>query len=168
MSPAARRVLVVDDETGITTALRRVLGREGYEVTVCNEPREALARLQPETFDAIISDQRMPGMTGTELMKLVYCLINIAMIGLSLFLNRRIYSVFGAIGVATYLGYLASEVFKDVILFSFALSAIGLAVIGLGLLLHRNRARMLESMDTLVPQSLVWLRPEHARTATQR
>jgi hypothetical protein len=70
--------------------------------------------------------------------------------------------------VATYLGYLASEVFKDVILFSFALSAIGLAVIGLGLLLHRNRARMLESMDTLVPQSLVWLRPEHARTATQR
>jgi hypothetical protein len=106
--------------------------------------------------------------SSTELMKLVYCLINIAMIGLSLFLNRRIYSVFGAIGVATYLGYLASEVFKDVILFSFALSAIGLAVIGLGLLLHRNRARMLESMDTLVPQSLVWLRPEHARTSTQR
>ena len=106
--------------------------------------------------------------SNSELMKFLYCVINIGMIGLSLFLNRRIYAVFGAIGIATYLGYLASEVFKDVILFSFALSAIGLAVIGLGLLLHRNRARMLEAMDTLVPQSLVWLRPEHAKTAAQR
>jgi hypothetical protein len=101
--------------------------------------------------------------SNSELMKFIYCLINITMIGLSLFLNRRIYAVFGAFGVATYLGYLASEVFKDVILFSFALSAIGLAVIGLGLLLHRNRARMLAAMDTIVPQSLAWLRPEHAR-----
>ena len=96
-------------------------------------------------------------------MKFVYCLINIGMIGLSLFLNRRIYAVFGAIGVATYLGYLASEVFKEVIMFSFALSAIGLAVIGLGLLINRNRARIMAATDALVPQSLAWLRPEHAR-----
>ncbi|MCB1445139.1 MAG: hypothetical protein KDJ87_04855 [Rhizobiaceae bacterium] len=101
--------------------------------------------------------------SSTELMKFVYCLINIGMIGLSLFLNRRIYAVFGAIGVATYLGYLASEVFKEVIMFSFALSAIGLAVIGLGLLINRNRARIMAATDALVPQSLAWLRPEHAR-----
>lgn len=106
--------------------------------------------------------------SSTELMKLVYCLINVGMIGLSLFLNRRIYAVFGAIGVATYLGYLASEVFREVILFSFALSAIGLAVIGLGLLLNRNRTRVMAAMDTLMPQSLAWLRPEHARIAAQR
>jgi hypothetical protein len=73
--------------------------------------------------------------------------------------------VFGAIGVAIYLGYLANEVFKDVILFSFALSAIGLGVIALGLLLNRNRAKMLAAMDNVVPQSLAWLRPEHARAA---
>ena len=101
--------------------------------------------------------------SSTELMKFVYCLINIGMIGFSLFLNRRIYAVFGAIGVATYLGYLANEVFKDVIMFSFALSAIGLGVIGLGLLLHRNRPKMVAAMDNIVPQSLAWLRPEHAR-----
>lgn len=106
--------------------------------------------------------------SSTELMKFVYCLINVGMIGLSLFLNRRVYAVFGAIGIASYLGYLASEVFKDVIMFSFALSAIGLAVIGLGLLLNRNRTRVMEAMDTLVPQSLAWLRPEHARLATLR
>lgn len=103
--------------------------------------------------------------SSTELMKFVYCLINVGMIGLSLFLNRRIYAVFGAIGVATYLGYLASEVFKDVILFSFALSAIGLGVIGLGLLLHRNRARMVAAMSTMIPPALAWLRPVHARIA---
>ena len=102
---------------------------------------------------------------STELQKFVYCLINIGLIGLSLFLNRRVYAVFGAIGVATYLGYLASDVFKDVILFSFALSAIGLGVIALGLLLNRNRARLVAAMDRVVPRSLAWLRPEHARGA---
>jgi hypothetical protein len=99
---------------------------------------------------------------STELMKFVYCLINVGMIGLSLFLNRRIYSVLGALGVATYLGHLANEVFKDAILFSFALSAIGLAVIGLGILLHRNRDRLVTAVDRLVPRPLVWLKPDHA------
>lgn len=103
--------------------------------------------------------------SSTELAKFVYFLINVGMIGLSLFLNRRIYAVFGAIGVATYLGYLANDVFKDVILFSFALSAIGLGVIGLGLLLNRNRARLMAAMDRLMPQSLAWMRPEHVRPA---
>lgn len=101
--------------------------------------------------------------SSTELAKFVYCLINIGMIGFSLFLNRRIYAVFGAIGVATYLGYLANEVFPDVIMFSFALSAIGLGVIGLGLLVHRNHSRLMAAMDGLVPPALAWLRPDHAR-----
>lgn len=71
MNAAGRRALIVDDEVGITTALRRALGREGYAVTTRNSPREALALLEVETFDVIISDQQMPGMTGTELMKIV-------------------------------------------------------------------------------------------------
>jgi hypothetical protein len=56
-------------------------------------------------------------------------------------------------------------VFKDVILFSFALSAIGLGIIALGLLLHRNRARLVAAVDRAVPAGLRWLRPDHARTA---
>jgi hypothetical protein len=100
---------------------------------------------------------------GTEFQKFLYCLICIGLIGLSLFLNRRVYAVFGALGVATYLGYLASEVFNDVILFSFALSAIGLGVIGLGLLLHRNRANIATALDAALPEALRRLRPAHAR-----
>jgi hypothetical protein len=101
---------------------------------------------------------------GTELQKFLYCLINIGLIGLSLFLNRRVYAVFGALGVATYLGYLAYDVFEDVILFSFALSAIGVGVILLGLLLHKNRPRMVAAVERMMPEGLRWLRPEHARS----
>jgi hypothetical protein len=102
---------------------------------------------------------------GTELQKFLYCLVNVGLVGLSVFLNRRVYAVFGALGIATYLGYLSYEVFKNVILFSFALSAIGLAVIGLGLLLNRNRARIASAMDRMLPEQLRWLRPEHARVS---
>lgn len=100
---------------------------------------------------------------GSEFDKFLYCLVNIGLLGLSVFLNRRVYAVFGALGIATYLGYLSYTVFKDVILFSFALSGIGLAVIVLGLLLHRNQARMAAAVDRVMPDTLRWLRPDHAR-----
>jgi hypothetical protein len=101
--------------------------------------------------------------SGTELQKFLYCLICIGMVGLSVFLNRRVYAVFGALGIASYLGYLAYSVFKDVILFSFALSAIGLGVIGLGLLLHRNYGKIEGALNGMLPPVLRVLRPEHAQ-----
>ena len=68
--PVPRRILVVDDEEGVTSALRRSLRREGYEISTSNDPKEALVRLKSETFDLVISDHLMPGMTGTEFTKL--------------------------------------------------------------------------------------------------
>src|SRR5882672_7339143 len=67
----SRRILVVDDEEHVTTALRRALKREQYDLTACNDPREALAVLKTQTFDIVISDHMMPGMTGLEFTKLV-------------------------------------------------------------------------------------------------
>jgi hypothetical protein len=96
---------------------------------------------------------------GTELQKFIYLLINIGLLGLSLFLNRRIYAVFGGMGIATYLGQLAFNTFKDMILFSFALSAIGLLIIFLGLMLHKNRERLAASLDANLPDILKRLRP---------
>jgi hypothetical protein len=98
---------------------------------------------------------------GTELEKFIYLLINVGLLGLSLFLDRRVYAVFGGLGVATYLGQLAFNTFKDMILFSFALSAIGLLIIFLGVMLHRNRGRMIASLDTNLPDVLKRLRPHH-------
>jgi hypothetical protein len=102
---------------------------------------------------------------GTALEQALYCLICVGVIGLGVFLNRRVYAVFGALGVATYLGYLASEVFPDVLIFSFALSGIGLLIIGLGLLLHRNYAKMERALNRMLPEMLRSLRPYHARHA---
>jgi two-component system, probable response regulator PhcQ len=65
-----RRIFVVDDEEGVTSALRRSLRRDGYEIATCNDPKEALVRLKTETYDMLISDHLMPGMTGTELVKI--------------------------------------------------------------------------------------------------
>ena len=60
----------------------------------------------------------------------MYCLINVALIGLSLFLMRRVYAVFGAHGRRPlYLGHLAAKVFADSLLFPFALSLIGVGII---------------------------------------
>jgi hypothetical protein len=81
---------------------------------------------------------------------------------LALFLDRRIYAVFGAMGVATYLGYLAYDVFSDMILFSFALSAIGLGIIALGLWLNRHYAALSAAMDAAMPDTMRRLRPKRA------
>ncbi len=63
------RVLLVDDEREITTMLGGILRRHSCEVSVCNSGSDALAlfRKEPERFDLVITDQRMPDMTGTRL-----------------------------------------------------------------------------------------------------
>jgi hypothetical protein len=102
---------------------------------------------------------------STALLRFVYFLINLALIGMALFLDRRVYAVFGALGVAFYLGYLAYDVFADMILFSFALSAIGLAVIGLGLWLNRHYAALSAAIDARMPAPLRRLRPRREASA---
>jgi hypothetical protein len=103
--------------------------------------------------------------SDNELMKAVYCAINVAMILLSVFLGRRIYAVFGALGVSFYLGYLAYEVFEEVLVFSFFLSAIGLAVIGLGIWYFRKQQAIAHWLMTSLPPEMQRLRPVHARMA---
>ncbi len=63
------RVLIVDDEPAVRSLLDEMLSREGFMCAVCSSGEEALARLERENFDAIISDINMPGMTGMRLLK---------------------------------------------------------------------------------------------------
>lgn len=101
--------------------------------------------------------------SGSELGKFVYCLINVGLLLLSVVLARRIYAVFGTLGIAGYLGHLASVVFKDSLLFPFALSAIGVAIIAAGLLYHRHQAAIAAWAARALPPALLRLRPAHAR-----
>ncbi len=61
-------VLVVDDQPAMRLAMTRVLERAGYEVTRCEDGREALSALDARPWDAMVSDVRMPGVDGRELL----------------------------------------------------------------------------------------------------
>ena len=64
---APTKVLVVDDEEGIRQALDRFLSRLGYQVVQAGSAAEALDRQAAESPHAMLSDIRMPSMTGVEL-----------------------------------------------------------------------------------------------------
>jgi response regulator RpfG family c-di-GMP phosphodiesterase len=61
-------VVLVDDEPEVLSALRRALRREPYQVLTTSRPAEALKWVEAIDVSAVVSDQRMPGMTGTELL----------------------------------------------------------------------------------------------------
>lgn len=63
------RVLVVEDEQVIRTALRRLLERHDYVVSEAGSVKDAVAILKDETFDIVVSDLRLPGAPGTDLIK---------------------------------------------------------------------------------------------------
>lgn len=65
------RILVADDDAQMQLALKSSLMRAGYDVAVVSDGKKALERLEKEPFDLIISDQRMPEMTGQELLAAV-------------------------------------------------------------------------------------------------
>jgi hypothetical protein len=103
--------------------------------------------------------------SGDEFGEAAYCALNIGLIAFALFLNRRIYAVFGALGVSAYLGHLAFDYFKDVLAFTFALSAIGLAIIFAGILLQRHQRAISAFIDAAMPAALRALRPARALPA---
>ena len=100
--------------------------------------------------------------SSTEFGKGMFCLISIAVITIGLFLNRRIYAVLGTIGIAGYLGYLAADVFKDILAFTFALSALGLAIIFLGIAFPRRQRQINAAIERHMPAALRALRPARA------
>jgi len=71
-TPAGTRtLLLVDDEENILAALSRVLRREGYTILTAQSGEEGLALLERQAVDVIVSDQRMPSMTGVEFLRQV-------------------------------------------------------------------------------------------------
>lgn len=62
-------VLLVDDEDSILSALKRLLRREAYEVVIANGGQAGLDELARRPVDVIVSDQRMPGMSGVEFLR---------------------------------------------------------------------------------------------------
>jgi len=62
-------LLIVDDEAQILSALKRSLRSEGYEIIAVESATAALRILDERRIDAILSDHKMPGMSGVQLLE---------------------------------------------------------------------------------------------------
>jgi two-component system response regulator FlrC len=67
-------MLVVDDEAAMRSAMSQVLTRRGYAVETCGDAETALSLVARRRYDAVISDLRMPGMDGHELLRRIRAL----------------------------------------------------------------------------------------------
>jgi two-component system response regulator AtoC len=67
--PVSGRILIVDDEPKICSMLRRNLQSIGHTIECCTDPNEGLQRLKEQHFDVVITDLRMPGVDGMELLQ---------------------------------------------------------------------------------------------------
>jgi DNA-binding NtrC family response regulator len=65
-------ILLVDDEPILTEGLKRVLFKEPYVIISATSAEEALQILKTQAVDVVVSDQGMPGMTGTEFLSIVH------------------------------------------------------------------------------------------------
>ena len=63
------RILVVDDERSMRELLQIVLRREGHQVRLAEDGRTAVAEMEREPVDVLISDIKMPGMTGVDVLR---------------------------------------------------------------------------------------------------
>jgi len=63
------KLLIADDEVGIRTALELLLEEEGYSVTTVPDGKRAIELIRGEEFDLVISDVRMPGASGLEILE---------------------------------------------------------------------------------------------------
>ena len=64
-------ILIVDDEPTVTAVLRDAFSREPYRILSAGSAEDALPILDREEMDVVISDEKMPGMSGTEFLAVV-------------------------------------------------------------------------------------------------
>jgi DNA-binding NtrC family response regulator len=65
------RILIVDDEEQMRELLTKVLEKNGYQVTAAGDGTQALALLEKEPVDLVVTDVRMPGLGGMEALKAI-------------------------------------------------------------------------------------------------
>jgi len=99
--------------------------------------------------------------SDSELGKFAYCMINLFLMFLSVYLNRRVFIIFGCIGVFGYLGHLSLNVFKFSMLTPFIFTVLGLVIIYFGVLYQKNHKVVDKKILKLLPKWLEELRPVH-------
>jgi DNA-binding response OmpR family regulator len=68
IDPRTANILVVDDEVAIRYSVSKTLQRVGYQVSTAESGEAALMLMQDQAFDVVLTDVRMPGLTGVDLL----------------------------------------------------------------------------------------------------
>ena len=68
-APGKVRILVVDDEPSMREMLRIVLRRDGYDVVIAENGRDAIEQLRTSRIDLLLSDIKMPDVTGVDVLR---------------------------------------------------------------------------------------------------
>ncbi|MBA2648428.1 MAG: DUF2157 domain-containing protein [Legionella sp.] len=92
--------------------------------------------------------------TMSELSGFIYLCLNLVMILIGVILSRKVFVIFGALGLCYYLAHLAFQVFQFSYFFPVALSAIGFGIIYLGLFWQRNEVRLTRGIRSILPTAL--------------
>ena len=66
---AQKKVMFVDDEAGVRVSWNRFLSQQGFAVTTAEDGANAIAKLKSEPVDVVVSDLRMPGVDGVQLLE---------------------------------------------------------------------------------------------------
>ncbi|GGF86663.1 hypothetical protein GCM10007301_53200 [Azorhizobium oxalatiphilum] len=88
---------------------------------------------------------------GNEFGRLGYALLNAGLVLFGAAIGRRIFTVLGAFGIATYLGYLAFDLFQDSLLFPLALSLLGLGIVAIGIWWQRHEEAIHRRLSAILP-----------------
>ena len=68
---AVKKLLVIDDEPAIREGVRRILEAESFQVETFSNGQAALERLRQESFDLVVTDLKMPGISGMDVLKTI-------------------------------------------------------------------------------------------------
>lgn len=69
---AQKRVMLVDDEESVRLSWNRYLSQQGFDVTTAADGANAISKLQSEPVDVVVSDLRMPGVDGVQLLQWIH------------------------------------------------------------------------------------------------
>src|SRR5580765_5112121 len=67
--PSSAHILLIEDDVSLAANLCDVLTEDGFKVTVCNRGDEGLRRANKDEFDVVLTDLRLPGLGGLELVR---------------------------------------------------------------------------------------------------
>ncbi len=98
--------------------------------------------------------------SNSELNKFIYCLLNVGFIIVAVYLRRRVFIVFGTLGVLGYISHLAWKVFKDSYAFPIVLALLGIFIVFLGVKYQKHKNKFESFVEGCLPTFLMKWRPE--------